>query len=124
MEAVKSRDVLKVLVLEGNTMGVEAAKLIGEALSKHKEFQVKVYFRIITHGCLWRHGHHIGTELFLFFCFIHSSKGHFIAVNITTLFGYITYMFYIGDNIYQGPNITGSWLLVTPTCNNSRNSAL
>ena len=84
------------MVLEGNTMGVEAAKLIGEALSKHKEFQVKVYFRIITHGCLGKHGRHIVTEFF-FFCFIYSSKGHFIAVNITTLFGYITYMFYIGD---------------------------
>ena len=70
MEAVKSRDVLKVLVLEGNTMGVEAAKLIGEALSKHKEFQVKVYFRIITHGCLGKHGHHIVTEFFFLFYLI------------------------------------------------------
>ena len=51
-------------------MGVEAAKLIGEALSKHKEFQVKVYFRIITHGCLGKHGHHIVTEFFFLFYLI------------------------------------------------------
>jgi len=31
---------LHVLILSGNTMGVEAAKLIGDALSNHKEFQV------------------------------------------------------------------------------------
>lgn len=40
VDAVKNSKNLKVLVLEGNTMGVEAAKLIGEALGKHKEFEV------------------------------------------------------------------------------------
>lgn len=40
VEAVKGCKNLKVLVLEGNTMGVEAAKLIGEALGQHKEFEV------------------------------------------------------------------------------------
>lgn len=41
VEAVKAHSGLKVLILEGNTMGVEAASLIGEALAGHKEFQVR-----------------------------------------------------------------------------------
>ncbi|XP_067948728.1 ran GTPase-activating protein 1-like isoform X2 [Watersipora subatra] len=39
VKAVEEQKVLKVLILEGNTMGVEAADLIGKALATHKEFQ-------------------------------------------------------------------------------------
>lgn len=40
VKAVTDCKELHVLILSGNTMGVEAAKLIGDALSNHKEFQV------------------------------------------------------------------------------------
>lgn len=38
--AIEKSTRLVSLRLEGNTMGVEAASLIGKALEKHKEFEV------------------------------------------------------------------------------------
>ena len=41
VDAIKASKDIQALCLEGNTIGVEAAKAIGEALSTRQEFEVK-----------------------------------------------------------------------------------
>ena len=41
VDAIKASKDIQALCLEGNTIGVEAAKAIGEALSTRQEFEVR-----------------------------------------------------------------------------------
>ena len=41
VDAIAACDNLKALRLDGNTLGIEAAKCIGKALENHPEFQVR-----------------------------------------------------------------------------------
>ena len=50
VNAIKASKDVQALCLEGNTIGVEAAKAIGEALSTRKEFEVS-YNKHWNHSC-------------------------------------------------------------------------
>lgn len=48
IEAIQSSEVLEFLNLEGNTLGVDAARGIGDALKKHPEFKRALFKDLFT----------------------------------------------------------------------------
>ena len=50
IKAIEESKDVQAFTLEGNTLGVEAAKAIGSALSKRHEFQVHIFTKIYGSG--------------------------------------------------------------------------
>lgn len=48
VDAINSKEVVRYLTLDGNTLGVEAAKAIGQALEKHPEFCKALWKNMFT----------------------------------------------------------------------------